>query len=210
MQKRSICSLIPLILIVISLLVPSYAHAHKVSVFGYVVGSEVYTESYFRKDKRVHNGKIEVYNLKTNKLLLTGNTNDEGIFNFPIPDAINKDKSGLKIILVASEGHRNEWVLNPEDIFPQTEPMSVTETASDNSDQENLKTISKTTELAFSNTNISHISDQIKELNLKVDTLKRLILDQRQDGPAAKDIFAGIGYILGFFGIAAFLTSRKK
>ncbi|WP_031483995.1 hypothetical protein [Maridesulfovibrio frigidus] len=209
MHKRSIIPLIPAILIVISLVIPSYAHAHKVSVFGYVVDSEVYTESYFRKDKRVHNGKIEVYSLKTNKQLLTGNTNDAGAFNFPIPKAITKDHSGLKIVLVASEGHRNEWILNPEDIFPQSTVSNASETTSA-LPPEVKKNATEAIEFDSSNINISHISAQIEELNLKVDALKRIILDQRQDGPAAKDIFAGIGYILGFFGIAAFLTSRKK
>ena len=210
MHKRSTSLLIPLILIAIFLLAPTYAHAHKVSVFGYVVGSEIYTESYFRKDKRVHNGKIKVYSLKTGEQLLTGKTNDEGAFNFPIPEAITKDKSGLKIVLVASEGHRNEWVLNPEDIFPEIEVTNVSEITSENSAAEAQKNTPKVQELDISNTDLSHLNTQIEKLNLKVDALKRLILDQKQDGPAAKDIFAGIGYILGFFGIAAFLTSRKK
>jgi nickel transport protein len=32
----------------------------------------------------------------------------------------------------------------------------------------------------------------------------------QQEGPTVKDIFAGIGYILGLVGIAAYVHSRKK
>jgi len=37
-----------------------------------------------------------------------------------------------------------------------------------------------------------------------------MLADIRQDTPSVGDIFAGIGYILGLVGIAAYVQSRKK
>jgi nickel transport protein len=37
-----------------------------------------------------------------------------------------------------------------------------------------------------------------------------MLADIRQKGPTVADIFAGIGYIFGLVGIAAYVHSRKK
>ncbi|SME94915.1 hypothetical protein [Desulfovibrio gilichinskyi] len=188
---------------VLFLAIPS-AQAHRVSVFAYVEGSEIFTESYFNKKSKVHQGKIEVFNLTTGAKILTGTTDDNGVFNFPVPKEISSDHAGLKIVLRASQGHQNEWILTSEDIFPDT---SSTTTAVDQISQAPALTSVAT---SLPNADISQLTTQIKELNAKVDTIKHLIVNQQEDGPGAKEIFAGIGYIFGIFGIAAFLTSRKK
>ncbi|MBI9111478.1 hypothetical protein [Maridesulfovibrio ferrireducens] len=191
-------------LVLVMLFSTSPAQAHRVSVFAYVEGSEVFTESYFSKEKRVHQGKIEVFNLTTGSQILTGTSDDDGNFNFPIPKEISSDHAGLKIVLIASEGHRNEWTLTPEDIFPNASPTS------SELPQKMQTEIIPDVKTTLTNTDTSLLSAQIQELNTKIDTLKRLILNQQEDGPGIKEIFSGIGYIFGFFGIAAFLTSRKK
>ncbi|WP_027722842.1 hypothetical protein [Maridesulfovibrio zosterae] len=185
------------------LLISSTAYAHRVSVFAYVEGDTVYTESYFSKKKLVHQGKIEVFNTKGGKLVLSGITDDDGKYDFTIPAAIKADKSGMKIVLHASEGHRGEWTLQADEIFPE--------------DQVELETIpsSQTPPAVSTNTAISaessvELSTQIKKLNDKIDTLKRLIISQQENGPGANEIFSGIGYILGLFGVAAFFMSRKR
>ncbi|WP_291327558.1 hypothetical protein [Desulfovibrio sp. UCD-KL4C] len=183
--------------------IPS-AHAHRVSVFAYIEGSKVFTESYFSKKNRVHQGKIEVFNLTTGAKILTGITDDNGNFNFPIPKEISSDHAGLKIVLKASQGHQNEWTLTPEDISPN---FSSTNSAIEKKQQTTTPTSMATN---LPNADISKLSAQVKELNSKVDTVKHLLLNLQEDGPGAKEIFAGIGYIFGIFGIAAFLTSRKK
>ena len=205
-MSQKLFRLLPSVFFLISVMffaIPS-AHAHRVSVFAYVEGSEVFTESYFSKKNRVHQGKIEVFNLTTGAKILTGITDDNGNFNFPIPKEISTDHAGLKIVLKASQGHQNEWTLTPEDIFPDVSSTPPT--------MEQASTAPASTNAAtnVTNSDISQLTAQIKELNSKVDTIKHIVIDQQEDGPGAKEIFAGIGYIFGIFGIAAFLTSRKK
>jgi len=82
-----------------------FAFAHKVNIYAYVEGDSVYTESYFPDGKKVQNGKIQVYD-ETGQLLLEGTTDINGQFTFSCPL-----KNKLNIVLNASMGHRDEFVL---------------------------------------------------------------------------------------------------
>lgn len=192
------------ILFITIIVCSSSAYAHRVNVFAYVEGTKIFTESYFSKKKKVHQGKIEIFKSKNGKLLLSGVTDDNGNFNFPIPEEIKSDNSGLLIVLHASEGHRGEWTITEDEIFPNSNSQDnvVTET------QDKLPAVIESTQL--SNTELDSLHNEIKELNSKIDTLKRLIINQQENGPGANEIFSGIGYILGLFGVAAFFVSRKK
>lgn len=56
------------------------------------------------------------------------------------------------------------------------------------------------------------IINQHKQCTQSLRSLKRDIaaLQQKIDQPGIQDITAGIGYILGIFGTAAFVASRRK
>ena len=47
-------------------------------------------------------------------------------------------------------------------------------------------------------------------LDRKLQPITRMLADIRQEGPDVRDIFAGIGYILGLVGIAVYVQNRKK
>ena len=92
------------------IILPS-AFAHRVNVFAYVEGNTVYTESFFPDGKKVKNGIIEVYDTQGRKLL-EGITDDKGQFNFKIPK-----KEDLKIVINASMGHRNSYILSQDELL---------------------------------------------------------------------------------------------
>ncbi len=56
------------------------------------------------------------------------------------------------------------------------------------------------------------IINQQKQCTQSLRSLKRdmAALQQKMDQPGIQDITAGIGYILGIFGTAAFVASRRK
>jgi len=87
------------------------ALAHKVNIFAYAEDGVVYTESYFSEGKKVVNSKIEVFDAKNNKLLITGETDGDGKFSFDVPKP-----TGLRIVLTASMGHKNEYLLSEEEV----------------------------------------------------------------------------------------------
>jgi len=84
--------------------------AHKVNIFAYADSGVVYTESYFPDGRPVENGTIEVYDSQGHKLL-EGVTDKEGLFSFKVPK-----KDDLTIVIIASMGHRNKFILKEEEI----------------------------------------------------------------------------------------------
>ncbi|WP_415717493.1 hypothetical protein [Maridesulfovibrio sp.] len=183
------------------------AFAHRVNLFAYVEGDTIFTESYFSKNRKVHQGKLEIFSTASGKLLLEGSTDDNGLFNFQIPETTRMERSGLLINLYASEGHRAEWTLTADEIFPETsEPSSGAQSSAAPAAEPMTETALQTE----SNADLARLSAQVKTLTDKVETLKRLIISQQEKGPGVNEIFSGIGYILGLFGVAAFFLSRKK
>ena len=83
----------------------SYTFAHRVMLFVYVEGDRIFTESYFSDGKRCQNSRIEVFD-SFGKKLLEGKTNKDGEFSFKSPK-----RTGLKIVLTAGMGHKDEYVL---------------------------------------------------------------------------------------------------
>src|SRR4030042_3404518 len=89
---------------------PSISYAHKVNIFAYVEGGQVYTESYFPDGRKVEGGTIEIYDSQGNKLL-SGITDKEGKFNFTPPK-----RDDLKIVLIATMGHKNSYSLSASEL----------------------------------------------------------------------------------------------
>jgi nickel transport protein len=86
------------------------AHAHRVTIFAWVDGDTVHTQSKFGGGKMVNNGEINVFDPEGN-LLLKGNTDENGEFSFKVPQ-----KTSLRIELNAGMGHQNEWIVHGEEI----------------------------------------------------------------------------------------------
>jgi nickel transport protein len=92
------------------LLFSTAAMAHKVSLFAYVEGGKVYTESYFPDGSPVEGGKVLVYDSQ-DKLLLQGKTDKEGLFSFDVPKV-----DDLTIVIEATMGHKNSFKLKNADV----------------------------------------------------------------------------------------------
>jgi nickel transport protein len=87
------------------------ALAHRVLVFAFTEGDTVRTESKFVPNTPVKQGKVIVQDAKSGKELLTGQTDDQGKFSFPMPAEAKSQKMDLKIIIEAAMGHRGEFLL---------------------------------------------------------------------------------------------------
>lgn len=88
----------------------SPAQAHKVNLFAYVEGGIVYTESYFPDGSPVAGGKVLVYD-RQQQLLLTGQTDSKGLFQFKLPKI-----DELNIVIEATMGHRNSYRLKTAEV----------------------------------------------------------------------------------------------
>ena len=61
-------------------------------------------------------------------------------------------------------------------------------------------------------TAVALLQEQDKKLSRDLRQIKRdiALLNQNLEEPGVKDIMAGIGYIFGLFGVAAYVASRRK
>ena len=186
------------------------ASAHRVNVFAWVEGDTIYVESKFAGGKKVKAAKIIVMDPRGVELL-SGRTNDQGEFSFKVPKPTD-----LKIVLVAGQGHQGEWTVRAAEIADmpsKTAPETSAENTiqSDQNDAVFLKPVdsrSAAPDTAVEPKELEAIIESI--LDKKLKPITRMLADIRQKGPTVADIFAGIGYIFGLVGIAAYVHSRKK
>ena len=86
------------------------AQAHKVNIFAYVEDGKIYTESYFPDGKPVEGGAIEVLDSQNQKVA-EGVTNKDGKCVIPVPK-----KDDLTIVINASMGHKNSYLLKKSEL----------------------------------------------------------------------------------------------
>ena len=198
-----------LFLLTFPLMVDS-AFAHRVSVFAWVEEDTIHVESKFSGGKKVNGGKVVVMDSQGVELL-SGLTNDHGEFSFKIPQ-----QSDLRVIIMAGQGHQGEWTVRKTELqgaTPETELKTVVpeKTASSHAPvAENAFAVSHTSSSGTSikPEELEAIVESV--LDRKLQPLARMLADMQQEGPGVSDIFAGIGYIFGLVGVAAYAQSRKK
>lgn len=105
-QPKLLLLLAPLLVLLLAL----PALAHRVNLFAYAEGGMVYSESYFPDGRPVEGGKVLVFD-SSDKLLLTGTTDKEGLFNFKIPKL-----DELRIVIDATMGHKNDFILKKSEV----------------------------------------------------------------------------------------------
>jgi len=175
------------------LMTASVVFAHKVNIFAYVEGDTVYTESYFSDGTKVKDGVVQVYDSQGTKLL-EGKTDENGEFNFK---PLKKDD--LKIVLLASMGHKNTYVLSADELpdimaaqkpqKPEPKESGVKEVAEVDLDQ------------------IKRIIDT--SLDEKLKPIMRQLTKAQQREVSFTEVIGGIGYIFGIMGIILYFLSKK-
>ncbi|MGI6656761.1 MAG: carboxypeptidase regulatory-like domain-containing protein [Desulfobulbus sp.] len=110
-RNRRLAILTLLLAMGLSAITAGPAWAHKVNLFAYAEKGIVYTESYFADGRKVQDGQIQVRDAK-DALVLTGTTDSQGLFSFPVP----AQSGDLTIILDASMGHKTQFILKQEDL----------------------------------------------------------------------------------------------
>lgn len=173
------------------------ALAHRVYIYAWVEGNTVSTESYFSGGVKVNNGLVQVFDLNGKKLL-EGHTNSKGEYSFQVAG-----KSGLRIVVNASMGHRGEYVLKADEFggadAPETgkeQAVKVKKTGSDSSQQVNVDQLQKWVEEAL-DSRLRPIARSIAKL-------------QEKNGPGLTEVVGGIGYIFGIMGLLLYFRSRKR
>jgi nickel transport protein len=166
------------------------AAAHKVSVFAWVEGETVHTESKFSGGKKVKDGKIEVFD-HLNQKVLEGVTDGQGYFAFPVP----KSAKTLKVVLTAGMGHSNHWLVTAQELGYENTDQSAQ--AAEQPKPSNEKNI----------TDYDAIEKIVERaVEKKLAPIRAQLAEQAW---GLRDIVSGIGYILGLMGLASYMHHRK-
>lgn len=202
-QPRCGCVVLAFLLVLLLTMTPMPARAHKVTVFAWVEGDTVVTQSKFAGGRFAKGARLEIYNSAGEKLL-EGLSDDRGQFAFkpPKPEA-------LRIVLKAGSGHRNEWQVAAEEF---TVPTTLAPSPAAGGEK---KPPSRTAPAAdppadtvtLSTAELQALIEAVMERKL-APVLRRL--EQQGQGPSLNDIIGGIGYIIGLVGLGAYIHSRRK
>ncbi len=194
------------ILVILALAVyTTPALAHRVLVFAYAEGDTIHTESKFVPDTPVRQGKIEVMDKQTGKVLLTGQTDDQGKFSFKIPAAAAAQKLDLEIVVEAAMGHRGEWLLKADNYLPGATPG-----------QPPPRLPGVGHHAGAPETKTATVDPQALEAALNKVLMRQLapinekLTDLTIHRTSLPDVLGGIGYILGLFGLWAYFQSTRK
>jgi nickel transport protein len=192
-------------------------HAHRVNIFAYVDGDTIVTESGYSRTSRVYDGKVEVFDNATGALLLSGDTDTEGRFTFPIPEQARTGSMDLKLLLTAGTGHQADWVVKGSEIKNAETPADAATTDQASAAPAVAPAVTPSTAEAqpaaeagdrsgLSEAQVARIEAAVRR---ELAPVKQMLAELSQPGPGVTEIAGGIGYILGIFGIAAYMKSRS-
>lgn len=211
-MKRSLTLFLKVVLLFLAFeaLSAASASAHRIIVFAWVEGDTVFVESKFPGSKPVKGGKVHVSDLTGNELA-SGLTGEQGRFSSKLAR-----RTDLRIRVNAGQGHQGEWIVRTkafEDSPPEkaADKLPVEQLPYSRSKPSSQPEVGFGNGEAFSGINAKKMEAVIESvLDRKLKPIYRALAGMQQKGPGVSDIIAGIGYILGLVGIAAYVHNRKK
>lgn len=207
--------LLVLLLTLLGLGLPRAALAHRVSIFAWVESGKVRSVSQFDRDHKAQDAAVEVRTLADNVVVLQGRTDASGEFDFPIPETAKGGKTGLKLLLNAGQGHEAQWTVEATELAGAAAAPERAQPAPPAGQPEPDKTVSPVAPDTRTGTAAPADAAALEQtldrlLDRKLAPLTRMLAEQAQSGPTVHDIVGGLGYIVGIFGLAMALQSRKK
>ncbi len=201
--QRSLLAAITTIL----LLITPPAFAHKLNMFAYVEGNEIFVEGYFTDGKKARNSAITVFDAADNELL-RGISDEDGQFGFAIPQ-----QSDMRITVNAGMGHQTEYSLLKDELLDESLLGSTSVTDMPTPAPQTASTTPQpdgplTPVTAVSLDNSALRSEVERAVGKAIKPLMRELSAMRAE-KSMGDIIGGIGFIFGLLGIAMYFKARK-
>ncbi len=201
MKPRVFCCLTIMVMFFCS----APAIAHKINIFAFVDGDRISGETSFSGGRAAQHADIFVEDPVSGTLLLQTSTDEQGGFSFVIPDEYQKLGRDVRIVVAAGDGHRNHWTVRADEFLSERRsaptpaaPVAAAPPATplphaDGStcDEATLRRL---------------IDDALSEHLLP---MKRMLGEAQATKPRLRDIFGGLGYIVGIFGVIALIKTKK-
>lgn len=198
------------------------ALAHRVNVFAYVEGDTVHVECSYSRSDRVRSGDIEVRDAASGKVYLTGKTDEQGNFAFPVPPEARAAKADLVVVLRAGEGHQNECAVKAEEYLsaapaapaaqaPVAPAPPAVRAAAPATPQTPATAVAAAAPAPIDTAALQAAVQAAVEAGLekKIAPIRKMLVEEKEKGPGLTEIFGGIGYLLGLAGLLAYARSRS-
>lgn len=182
--------------------VASTAYAHKVNVFAYVEGDQVYIQGYFSDGTKAKNSEVTVY-ANDDQELTKGRTNEDGAFTF----STQGKQQALRIVLNAGMGHQASYDIPADEMAgasaaTATNTNSSTDVQSSRADQAVDRSENGAPSPLSEATVRKAVAEGVLPLAREISELK--------ERRGFSDIVGGIGLIVGILGIFAYLKARQE
>lgn len=210
-------------LLLLVLLAPAGALAHRVNIFAWPDGDKILVECGFNRSSPVRGGLVTVYDATDGGELLRGRTDAQGRFAFPVPDAMRRGHD-LRIEVNAGEGHVNVWNMEASEIAGAGAQSADPGAASGQADAPApaaaaassvsagggaaAPALPATAGQALTAPEVRAIVTEA--LNTGLAPLRRELAALSDPGPGLRDIIGGLGWLMGLAGIACYVLARRR
>jgi nickel transport protein len=195
-------SIVMRLLLVFLSTITTTASAHKVNLFAYVEGDQIYVQGYFSDGHKAKNSEVTVFSVEGDKQeLLKGKTNEDGDFTFPV-----QGKKSLRIVLNAGQGHQADYLMPVEEVIGT---VATTNFKDSISDARQSPPPSETFTQGNGGTFLASESMMRKAVAQGVLPLAREI-SELKERRGFSDIVGGVGFIVGLLGILAYIRARQE
>ena len=178
------------------------AYAHKVNVFAYAEGDEVYIQGYFSDGTKAKNSDVTVFT-RDGSEFAKGKTNENGEYAF----ATKGDRQALRIVLNAGLGHQAAYEIPVDELAGDaaTQTAEVADVKDPLSGPGNDPVNAGNDAAAAPMTEAmvrKAVAEGVLPLAREISALK--------ERRGFSDIVGGIGLILGILGIFAYVRARQE
>ena len=194
-------------IVALILLAASQAMAHRANIFAWEDGGNIRVECSFSGGKPAMHAPVTVTDVASGEELAKFKTDGEGMGAFPIPDKARANRLDLRLELMAGEGHRGEWVITADEYLGAAPDAGDAPAETPATQTADAPASAPAATAAVDEAALKRIVDDA--LAKRLAPINRHLAALADPAPGIRDIAGGIGWILGLFGIAALVRSRR-
>lgn len=188
----------------------SSAYAHRVNIFAWLDADQINVECTFSSGQPAKKSPVAVLDAAGKTELASAATDEGGRCTIALTDAMRKSPQGLLLQVNAGSGHLGSWTIEPEELnLAQKAGGAVPDAGRTQekrqSDDESGRTAGREPE---AETLQETLLRELSSLHREVAELRREL--HKAQEPGIKEIFGGLGWIIGLCGIAAYFKRRQS